>query len=53
MFELSFADVKPSVLNWLIVGLMALTFSAAAKFAVNHYSSNPIVSKFKDLVNAA
>jgi len=53
MFELpEFSSVKPTVLNWMIVGLMAITFIAAAKFAVNHYD-NAVSRKFKDLVNAA
>ncbi len=30
--NLDFADVKPSVLSWLIVGLMAVTFIAFFKF---------------------
>jgi hypothetical protein len=49
--ELDFSDVKPSLLNWMIVGLMAITFIALAKFVVNHYS-NPITDKFKSLVNS-
>jgi hypothetical protein len=28
------ADVKPSVMNWLIVGIMALTFLVIAKVAL-------------------
>jgi hypothetical protein len=30
--ELSFADVKPSILNWVVVGLMAVTFIVLMKF---------------------
>lgn len=48
----NFANLKPSVMNWVLVGLMAITFIAAAKFAVNHYGDNPFIAKFKDLVNA-
>ncbi len=35
--NLDFADVKPSVLSWLIVGLMAVTFIAFAKFIFTKY----------------
>lgn len=52
MFELNFSDVKPSVLNWLIVGLMAVTFIAFAKFVVNNYD-NPLTNKLKNIINAA
>ena len=31
--DFEFADVKPSVLSWIIVGLMAVTFIAVAKWA--------------------
>lgn len=51
MLELDLSDVKPSLFNWVIVGLMAVTFIAASKFVVNHYD-NPITAKFKDLLNA-
>lgn len=30
--DLDFADVKPSVVSWLIVGLMAVTFIVVAKY---------------------
>lgn len=54
MFDFSnFANLKPSIMNWVLVGLMAITFIAAAKFAVNHYADVPVIGKFKDLVNAA
>ena len=53
MIELpDFASVRPTVLNWVIVGLMAITFIALMKFAVNRYD-NPLLAKVKDLVNAA
>ncbi len=35
--NLDFADVKPSVLSWLIVGLMAITFIAFFKFLMAKY----------------
>jgi len=31
------ADVKPSVLNWVIVGLMAVTFIAFMKLATTKW----------------
>ncbi len=31
--DFEFADVKPSVLSWIVVGLMAVTFIAVAKWA--------------------
>lgn len=35
--NLDFADVKPSVVSWLIVGLMAVTFIAFFKFLMTKY----------------
>jgi hypothetical protein len=35
--NLDFADVKPSVLSWIIVGLMAVTFIAFTKFILTKY----------------
>lgn len=35
--NLDLADVKPSVVSWLIVGIMAVTFIVLAKYLVNHY----------------
>lgn len=46
-----FSDVKPSALNWLIVGLMAITFISFAKFAVNHFDT-PFLKPFKQLVTS-
>lgn len=34
---LDFADVKPSVISWIIVGLMAVTFIAMLKFLSNKF----------------
>lgn len=45
---MDFSDVKPSVLSWVIVGLMAITFIVAAKYAVNRFP----VPGVTDLVNA-
>lgn len=36
--ELDFAEVKPSLLNWAIIGLMAVTFIAFAKFVSAKWS---------------
>jgi hypothetical protein len=35
--DLDFADVKPSVISWLIVGLMAVTFIVLLKYAVQKF----------------
>ena len=32
---LDFADVKPSLLNWTVVGLMAVTFISFWKFVLS------------------
>jgi len=48
MFSLDFADVKPSLVNWMIVGLMAITFITLAKFAVNHFDT-PVLKPFKSV----
>lgn len=37
LFDLDMADVKPSVLSWIVVGLMAVTFIAVMKYAVNRW----------------
>lgn len=50
MFELDMSDVKPSVLNLVIVGLMAMVFIALAKYAVNTFD-NPVTKFFQPLVN--
>ena len=36
-FDLDMADVKPSVLSWITVGLLAATFIVAAKYAFNRW----------------
>jgi riboflavin transporter FmnP len=35
MFDLDFADVKPSLINWLIVGFSAATFIVFMKWLLN------------------
>lgn len=45
---LDFADVKPSLVSWFIVGLMAITFIAFAKFIVNKYP----IAGVTDVINA-
>jgi len=52
MFKLDFADVKPSVANWFLIGLMALSFSIAAKYVVNRYD-NQATRLVRDAVNTA
>jgi len=41
-------DFKPSVINWLIVGIMAVTFIVLAKFVVNKWT----VPGLTDVINA-
>lgn len=47
--NLDFADVKPSVLSWLIVGLMAVTFIAFAKFVMAKYP----IPGLSEVINSA
>jgi len=49
--DLDFSDVKPSVLNWVIVGLLAISFISVSKFVVNQYR-NPVTDFIRDMVNA-
>lgn len=44
--EFDMADIKPSVLSWIIVGLMAATFIVVAKWAVNKYPVPGLTSFF-------
>ncbi len=38
MFDkLDFSDVKPSIISWFIVGLMAITFIVFAKYVVTRF----------------
>lgn len=43
------ANVKPSVFNWLAIGLMALTFIVFAKWLLTRYP----VAGLSDIVNMA
>jgi hypothetical protein len=36
---MDFADVKPSLLNWAVVGLMAVTFISFWKFVFNMWGT--------------
>lgn len=47
MFEI---DIKPSVLSWVTVGVMAITFIVVFKFVVNKWS-NPVTDVFRPVVN--
>ncbi len=46
---LDMAEIKPSVYNWVAVGLMALTFIVLAKWVLAKYP----VAGLSDIVNAA
>jgi len=48
-FEL--ADVRPTVLSWFIVGLMAVSFIAFSKYVVNQWDL-PVTRMFRDVINA-
>ena len=37
MFDLDMADVKPSLLSWVIVGLMSVTFIVFMKYVTEKY----------------
>jgi hypothetical protein len=47
--ELDFAEVKPSLLNWLIITLMAVTGIVFLKWVLNRWN----VPGLTDIVNAA
>jgi hypothetical protein len=36
-FSMDMADVKPSVMSWMIVGIMAVTFIVLMKFLTEKY----------------
>lgn len=44
-------DVKPNAANWVIIGLMAVTFIVFFKFAVNHFQ-NPVTNFVAPVVNS-
>lgn len=50
--ELDMSDVKPSLLSWVLVGLMAMSFIVFAKFVVNRWP-NPATAFVAEFVNAA
>lgn len=51
--DMDFADIKPSVLNWLVVGLMATTFILAMKFvAASYLADKPLVGGIADALAA-
>jgi len=43
-------DFRPSALNWVTVGVMAITFIVLAKFLVNKYP-NPVTDKLRSVIN--
>jgi len=52
--ELDMADTKASVLSWVLVGIMALTFLIAAKWVANVAAKRwPIFQGLAVLTNAA
>ena len=48
---LKLASVNPTVLNWLMVGVMAITFIVFIKYVVNAYP-NPVTDVLKDTINS-
>jgi len=47
--EIDFAEVKPSVLNWVIVGLMAATFIVFGKWVFTRYPIRGVSDFFNAL----
>ena len=47
--EMDFADVKPSIVSWVIVGLMAITFIVFAKWLTTKYP----IPGVSEVINAA
>ncbi len=37
MFDFDFADVKPSLMSWIIVGMLAISFIYAGKIIFGKY----------------
>lgn len=48
MFDFDMADVRPSVMSWIVVGIMAVTFIVVAKYLLNRYP----ISGITEFVNA-
>jgi len=47
---LDFADVKPSLLNWAVVGLMAVTFISFWKFVFSMWGQDvPLLGSLASL----
>lgn len=44
---MQFADVKPSILNWVIVGLLAATFIVFMKFVTTKWTIPGLSEFFK------
>jgi hypothetical protein len=48
---MDFADVKPSLLNWTVVGLMAVTFISFWKFVFSMWGQGvPFIDSLAKLV---
>jgi hypothetical protein len=47
--NMDMADVKPSIISWIIVGLMATTFIVAGKYAATKFN----IPGFSPLMRAA
>jgi hypothetical protein len=51
--ELDMADTKASILSWVVVGVMAITFIIAAKWAANVVAKRwPVFQGLAVLTNA-
>ncbi len=51
MIGLDMSDVKPSLLSWILIGLMAVSFIAVTKYAVNTID-NSVTRFFRPVLNA-
>jgi hypothetical protein len=51
MIDLDMSGVKPSVMNFLLVGLLSVSFIVSAKYLVNRYD-NFGTRVFRDVLNA-
>lgn len=49
MIGLDMSDIKPSVLSFLLVGLMAVAFIALSKFAVAQFD-NPVTRFVRPII---
>ena len=50
MIGLDMSDVKPSIMSWVIVGLMAISFIALSKVAVAQFD-NPVTRFFRPILS--